>query len=234
MNEEVMSLKLTLVHRVSVLLLMIAQTLVFVIGEGLFFHYLGFPVPGVSYPTLFTAGESETHYIYNVCLYLLFLVQHILMATLKYKTYWYSKSEYFALYDRYLYNLLSGLILWFIFANVKPSYHHLFTLPQLVCYPLKLIGFGLFVITSLDITASTLIPHKLSTILKDQEITILPYTTKQTSIIMTSGVYGLVRHPMQSGLILIMLFINNVYTTERVIFLVIMISFVVFGVLKEE
>lgn len=156
------------------------------------------------------------------------------MATLKYKKFWYSKTKYFALYDRYLYNLSSGLVLWFIFAHLKPSYAYLFALPEWLCAPLSLTGFMCFIVTSLDMTVSTLIPHKLSSILKDRYIPIVPYEGKQTSALLTSGVYGLVRHPMQTSLILIMLFINNVYTRERVLFLVIMISFIVFGVLREE
>lgn len=62
------------------------------------------------------------------------------MATLKYKVACVSRWKYFALYDRYMYNIMSGLCLWFIFHNLSPSYYYLFSIPVYLCVPACLLA----------------------------------------------------------------------------------------------
>ena len=76
----------------------------------------------------------------------MFWIQHIIMATLKYKIAWFRNWYYFPLYDRYIYNIASGLCLWFLFANVKVTYSYLFTIPAWICIPVSLFGMFLFII----------------------------------------------------------------------------------------
>lgn len=44
----------------------------------------------------------------------------------------------------------------------------------------------------------------------------------------------MIRHPMQAGALLLIIFGNGVYTTERLLFTAVMVPMVVLGVLMEE
>jgi protein-S-isoprenylcysteine O-methyltransferase Ste14 len=59
----------------------------------------------------------------------------------------------------------------------------------------------------------------------------MPYEAKKTSNLTTGGVYGLIRHPMQAGALILILLGNGVYTTERLLFTAVMVPMVVAGVL---
>jgi hypothetical protein len=140
MKASSLQVELTPLHRVAAVALIVAQYVLFFIGLGLFYHYAVIPIPGVDYPSMINSTSSETHYTHNLCLYLLFWAQHILMATLKFKVSLYGISPYFSLYERYIYNILSGIGLWYIVAKLQPSYIYLFTIPLWVCIPLGLAG----------------------------------------------------------------------------------------------
>lgn len=56
MSEEELRVELTTMHRIGVMTLIVVQCVGFVIGEALFFHYLGLALPAVPYPSLFTAN----------------------------------------------------------------------------------------------------------------------------------------------------------------------------------
>ena len=160
-----MQIELTPPHRVAAVTLIVAQYVLFFIGNGLFYHYAATPIPGVALPSMVTSTSLETHYVHNICLYLLFWAQHIFMATLKFKLAMFAKSPYFLLYDRYIYNILSGITLFFVVANLEPSFIYLFTIPLWVRIPFILIGvYSLFSAIKL-VGGTIMMPYKLSSIL---------------------------------------------------------------------
>jgi hypothetical protein len=55
------------------------------------------------------------------------------MATLKYKMGIFKRFKYFVLYERYIFNISSGLTLWLIYSNLQPAGIYLFTLPNWIC-----------------------------------------------------------------------------------------------------
>lgn len=79
------------------LTLVILQFIMYLFGLSLFNNYID-PVPFLSYPSLTTATSTETHYLKNTALYVLFWVQHVVMATLKYKVSWQQRWKFFVLY----------------------------------------------------------------------------------------------------------------------------------------
>lgn len=115
-------LELTPFHRITVTIMIVLQYALFFISQALLVHYFALPIPFVSFPSIATTTSTETHYLWNTFLHLLFWAQHILMATLMYKKAWFSRWKYFALYDRYVYNIISGIILILIVANMQPSH----------------------------------------------------------------------------------------------------------------
>jgi len=79
-----------------------------------------------------------------------------------------------------------------------------------------------------------MMPFSLRRLLNEKKLTIVPYETKRHTTLITSGVYGTVRHPMQSAVLLLIVFGNGTYTVERLIWTLINFSFVLIGVIMEE
>ena len=104
-----------------------------------------------------------------------FWAQHIIMATLKYKVNWVSKWNYFALYDRYIYNVTSGMILILIIANMKPSNIYLFTIPRYICFPLALLGILSFLAANKVLGKQIMMPFSIKKIFNNKSIEIAPY-----------------------------------------------------------
>jgi protein-S-isoprenylcysteine O-methyltransferase Ste14 len=197
-------------------------------------HYHSFVLPFIPYPSLLAASHTEPHYLHNALFYLLFWAQHILMATLRYKVAWVSQWKYFPLYDRYIYNIMSGLALWVMFANLKTSYIILFEIPIWICLPLTLVGVYALVSAMKTLGNQILMPFSVKKLLNNQVLEIVPYEAKRHTSLTTKGIYGLVRHPMQAGVLLMFIFGNGVYTTDRLLFVGVMGLFVLVGVLMEE
>ena len=61
-----------------------------------------------------------------------------------------------------------------------------------------------------------------------------PYEERRHTNLIVTGVYGTIRHPMQSGALLLLIFGNGVYTKEVLLFNSVMALFVIIGVLMEE
>jgi hypothetical protein len=99
-----------------VIFLIITQYILFVISMLLLVNYFAVHLPFVEYPSLTDTAYRTPHYLRNILLYLLFWVQHIVMATLKYKIVWATCCSYFLLYDRYIYNITSAVCLWVMCA----------------------------------------------------------------------------------------------------------------------
>lgn len=51
---------------------------------------------------------------------------------------------------------------------------------------------------------------------------------------MNTGLYGYVRHPMQSSVIILLIFGSNVYTVDSLIFITVNILGIIIGVFFEE
>jgi len=155
------------------------------------------------------------------------------MATLKYKMTWLTTWKYFPLYDRYIYNIASGLALWFVFGSLKPSNHYLFTLPMFMTVPLSIIGVIMLIIAMRQLGGRILMPFKLRDLLNDKQITYFPYDAKNVEGLKMTGIYSYTRNPMQAGVLLLILFGNPVYTIDRVIMCLVMGVGVIVGVMME-
>lgn len=78
-------LQLTPTHRIAMLTLIILQFTLFLWAVVLLLNYCMLKMPFIEFESLTNSTSNEQHYIRNSCLYILFWVQHILMATHKYK-----------------------------------------------------------------------------------------------------------------------------------------------------
>lgn len=116
MGGDSINLPLTPIHRITMIAMIMVQYVLFVWSNILIVNYHSFKIPFLHYPSMTDASTTETHYTSNLCLYLFFWLQHIAMATLKYKISWYNHFKYFVLYDRYLFNIASALALTFCFS----------------------------------------------------------------------------------------------------------------------
>ena len=137
---ERLQLEITTVHKLFFLALAGLQYLLFLTSVFLLGNYLAFGFSFLPYPSLVTATSTESHYLWNTFMTMTFCIQHIVMATLKYKVNWIKKWKYFALYDRYIFNVVSGIVLILIVINMKPSRIVLFIIPSWICVPLAILG----------------------------------------------------------------------------------------------
>jgi protein-S-isoprenylcysteine O-methyltransferase Ste14 len=213
MEQQENKLKLTPFHRVCSVALVIAQYLLFFGSNAMLVHYHAFPIPGLSLPSMVLDNSEETHYVHNTCLLLLFWGQHILMATLTFKLKCLRQYPYFALYDRYLYNVVSGITLAGIIVHLKPSSHLLLlVVPTWVCLPLTLAGAFLLLRAMKVVGKGIMMPYKLNQLLTENYLETKPYEALKSTNLTTRGVYGVMRHPMQAGALLMIIFGNGVYT----------------------
>ena len=127
-------------RRVLVIVLIVFQSVFSIWGILLLFNYFVLNIPFLPSPSMVSTKNIHTHYLTNILLYLLFWSQHIIMATLKYKLLWASCWNNFALYDRYIYNMMSGICLWIMCWFARPSFILIFTIPIWICIPFILIG----------------------------------------------------------------------------------------------
>ena len=132
---------------------------------------------------------------------------------MKYKVNWVSRWKYFALYDRYIYNVTSGLVLILIIANMKPSNIYLFTIPRWICFPLGLIGIVTFLAANRVLGKLVMMPFSLKKVFNNKTLEIAPYEEKRHTNLISTGIYGMVRHPMQAGVLFFILFCDGTYTT---------------------
>ena len=62
----------------------------------------------------------------------------------------------------------------------------------------------------------------------------MPYGHKAPGVIKKDGIYGWMRNPMQTGVLLILVTVGGVYTIDRLLFMAVMGGGVYVGVLMEE
>ena len=78
-----------------------------------------------------------------------------------------------------------------------------------------------------------MMPFSVKMVLSNKMLEITPYEEKRQTTLISTGIYGTIRHPMQNGLLLFHLFSSGVYTTDRLLFVGLIGIFIVVGVLME-
>lgn len=206
------SLQIRRFDRVALLSLSIIQYLIFAWSQILLVNYHSFRIPFLDYDSLTTVKSIEPRYLKNICLYSLFWVQHIGMATVEYKLACYKRYSYFVLYDRYLYNISSGLILWAIFSSVEPSYDYIFTIPLWICFPICILGLGILIKGMSELGGRIMKPFTINSLLNQQRLSFQPYDACSSEELKVNGIYAYTRNPMQAGALLLVVFGNGHYT----------------------
>lgn len=141
----------------------------------------------------------------------------------------YSYPSYI-LYERYIFNIASALTLWFIFANAKPVNHVIFTIPFFAHFPPLIIGTIFLVVSLIQLGYPIFVPYNISDIISAEELRYIPYESKADEGLKTNGLYAYSRNPMQAGFLLMIFFASGVFTTDRLLFIVIMSSGILYGV----
>lgn len=78
-----------------------------------------------------------------------------------------------------------------------------------------------------------LMPYKIGDIFNAKYIKYDAYDATNLKGIKINGIYSYLRHPLQSGILLIMLFGDGIYTVDKIISLAIMGTGIIIGVLME-
>jgi len=73
-------------------------------------------------------------------------------------------------------------------------------------------------------------PYRISDIIYAEEIRYIPYESKADQGLKVTGAYAYCRNPMQAGSLLLMIFGGGLYTTDRLLFVLIMSTGVIIGV----
>ncbi len=152
------------------------------------------------------------------------------MSTIKYKLTIFKQIKAFVLYERYLYNIISSLILWWIYSNLEPTYDYVFTIPRYICIPLTILGVFFLARSEIELGDKILMPYKLDDILNSKSVTYIPYDRKGAEGLKMDGVYAWVRHPLQCGMLALLIFANGVYTVDKILNVVVMGAGVFIGV----
>lgn len=202
-------LELTPFHRVAAVIMIIVQYVLFAWAQILLVNYHSFRIPLINYPSLLNDKISETHYAKNILLYIVFWIQHIIMATITYKITWFRRYKYFALYDRYIYNISASLTLWYVFNNLQPSYDLIYIIPTFICLPFNIVGLTMLFYSVKQLGGRVMMPYKLSNILSSKTINFLSYEAKNLQGLKTNGIYAYSRNPMQAGVLLVIIFGNG-------------------------
>lgn len=79
-----------------------------------------------------------------------------------------------------------------------------------------------------------MMPYQLKDILSSRTLTYGSYEAKGLEGLKQSGIYAYVRNPMQGAVLVMMIFGNGVYTTERVVYILTMGLGVIIGVFMEQ
>jgi hypothetical protein len=155
------------------------------------------------------------------------------MATFKYKLTIFRQIKAFVLYERYLYNIVSCLMLCLIYANLEPTYDYVFTIPKYICYPMTALGIFFLARSEVELGDKILMPYKIDDILNSKSVTYTPYDGKGFGGLKMDGVYAWVRHPLQCGMLSLLIFANGVYTVDKILNVLVMGAGVFIGVRME-
>ena len=153
------------------MILLIVSFVLFLVDFAILFtNFYSMPLSFVPYPSMVDSQSTETHYIWNMSLYTMFAVQHIVMATINYKLSLTKIWKHYALYERYIFNIASGVALWIIFAMVRPSNHVLFVIPDSIIMPMSIIGLLTYVGAMITMTGLLFMPFSLKELLGSKTI----------------------------------------------------------------
>jgi hypothetical protein len=90
--------------------------------------------------------------VLNMSAFLLFWVQHIIMASFKFKTFFTSRWPAFLFYERLFYNVISSILIFYSLDIQVPQNVVIFSLPWPLTLPIAIIGFYLYVDSNLQLS----------------------------------------------------------------------------------
>lgn len=82
----------------------------------------------------------------------------------------------------------------------------------------------------LELGDKILMPYSLGDILNSKSVTYLPYDGKDLGGLKMDGIYSYVRHPLQCGLLSLLMFANGVYTVDKILNVIVMGGGIMLGV----
>ena len=126
----------------------------------------------------------------------------------------------YPLHQRNIFNITSSLLYIFILNSVKPisdSGKAIFVLPFWLTSSLGVLGLISFALSFVAIGVDLFNPFSLKELVYGEKITLYPDDYPVNVGLCTTGVFGIIRHPMQFGLLFSITFSGNVYTMDRLI-----------------
>ena len=220
--------------RLFMLTALTLQFLLFFIFNLKVIHYVAYPMPKIfSSPSLLFSLNFVPHYLLNAILYSMFFVQHIVMALIGFKTLITRFYSRFPLYQRYIYNIFSCWIFLLLLEFVLPislKGDIVFVTNYWINAPFLVLGAGLLAGCMLKM-GGIFNPFPISQILTAHTIEVYSDDASVDSGLNTSGLYGIVRHPMQLGSTLLILFASPNYTVDRLVFIFVMITGIIVGII---
>ena len=229
--------KLETMDRMLMLSAIVLQHLLFLIFFLKLIHFAFYPLPRIfSSPSLLLSYNFVPHYLLNAFLYSLFFYQHIVMALISFKQTLKSFYHKSPIYQRYLYNIASCwcylLILSFVQPISLPS-EIVFKIPSFIWISLTIIGLFFLLHSTLTFGGEIFNPFPISKVLTSPVLTVYEDDARSELGLKTDGLYGIVRHPMQLGGLLLFSFGYPEYTVDRVVFIVVNVMGILMGVYFE-
>jgi protein-S-isoprenylcysteine O-methyltransferase Ste14 len=86
----------------------------------------------------------------------------------------------------------------------------------------------------IELGGRIMMPYKLNEIIHSRTLTYASYEANNLEGLKQSGIYAYVRNPMQGAVLIIIVFGNGIYTTERLVYILTMGLGVLIGVFMEE
>lgn len=126
-------------------------------------HFTFKPIPSLfQSPSLLQSPYTTPAYLYNACLYLLFFVQHVIMALLIFKIRLSQIWAKFPLYERYIYNTVSSVLYILILYYARPisaDSDILFTTPFWLNAPIAYLIYVFEMCTLLRLSGIIFVPY---------------------------------------------------------------------------
>lgn len=110
----------------------------------------------------------------------------------------------------------------------------LFTTPFAINIIFTVISTIFLVLAILRLGGDIFNPFPIKSIIRGQYIEFPKYTNSLNKGLVSSGLYGYCRHPMQSSVITLLIFAHNIYTIDRLIFIIVNCLGIFVGVYYEE
>lgn len=177
-------------------------------------------------------SAKQSNYLWNVGLFGLFFVQHIIMASFTFKRLMRQIYPLYPIFERYVFNMVSFLlyrtiIRWSLISNTE-----IFRIPKAI-YALEAIGLLFFTLSVLQMFSNMLVPFSLKDIMESPQLTFEVEPNGKKTGLLAKGVYGLCRNPMYFGLIMMFIGASHIITVDRLIFCAVHIIGIIAGVQRE-